>query len=63
MVDINGNMQLLGGRASGDDASRAPREPQQQRPQQAQRPAPQQQSQPAPAPAQDYDSFDDDIPF
>ncbi|MNE99868.1 Single-stranded DNA-binding protein [compost metagenome] len=61
---MNGNMQLLGGRASGDDAApRAPREPQQQRPQQAQRPAPQQQSQPAPAPAQDYDSFDDDIPF
>ncbi|MCY1312439.1 Single-stranded DNA-binding protein [compost metagenome] len=62
-MDINGNMQLLGGRpgAGGDDAPRAPREPQQQRPQQAQRPAPQQA--PAPQPQQDYDSFDDDIPF
>ncbi|KKJ55149.1 single-stranded DNA-binding protein, partial [Pseudomonas aeruginosa MRSN 317] len=30
-------------------------------PQQQSRPAPQQQ--PAPQPAQDYDSFDDDIPF
>ncbi|MBH4435085.1 single-stranded DNA-binding protein, partial [Pseudomonas aeruginosa] len=33
----------------------------QQAPQQQSRPAPQQQ--PAPQPAQDYDSFDDDIPF
>ncbi|MGZ3014951.1 single-stranded DNA-binding protein, partial [Pseudomonas aeruginosa] len=33
----------------------------QQVPQQQSRPAPQQQ--PAPQPAQDYDSFDDDIPF
>ncbi|MBF3044600.1 single-stranded DNA-binding protein, partial [Pseudomonas aeruginosa] len=32
-----------------------------QAPQQQSRPAPQQQ--PAPQPAQDYDSFDDDIPF
>ncbi|HBP2383434.1 TPA: single-stranded DNA-binding protein, partial [Pseudomonas aeruginosa] len=42
----------------------APREPMQrpqQVPQQQSRPAPQQQ--PAPQPAQDYDSFDDDIPF
>ncbi|HCI2046734.1 TPA: single-stranded DNA-binding protein, partial [Pseudomonas aeruginosa] len=42
----------------------APREPMQrpqQAPQQQSRPAPQQQ--PAPQPAQDYDSFDDDIPF
>ena len=43
VVDINGNMQLLGGRPSGDDSQRAPREPM-QRPQQA----PQQQSRPAP---------------
>ncbi|GBL60722.1 single-stranded DNA-binding protein [Pseudomonas citronellolis] len=64
VVDINGNMQLLGGRpgAGGDDAPRVPREPQ-QRPQQAPRPAPQQQAAPAPQPAADYDSFDDDIPF
>ncbi|EOQ77184.1 single-stranded DNA-binding protein [Pseudomonas aeruginosa VRFPA02] len=27
VVDINGNMQLLGGRPSGDDSQRAPREP------------------------------------
>ncbi len=47
-----------------DDSQRAPREPMQrpqQAPQQQSRPAPQQQ--PAPQPAQDYDSFDDDIPF
>ncbi|HBO3538555.1 TPA: single-stranded DNA-binding protein [Pseudomonas aeruginosa] len=56
VVDINGNMQLLGGRPSGDDSQRAPREPM-QRPQNASRP------QSAPQVAQDYDSFDDDIPF
>lgn len=53
VVDINGNMQLLGGRPSGDDSQRAPREPMQrpqQAPQQQSRPAPQQQ--PAPQPAQ-----------
>ena len=51
VVDINGNMQLLGGRPSGDDSQRAPREPMQrpqQAPQQQSRPAPQQQ----PAPQQ-----------
>ncbi|MGQ7815914.1 single-stranded DNA-binding protein [Metapseudomonas furukawaii] len=61
VVDINGQMQLLGGRPGADDgAPRAPRpqrEPQQSAPQQ--RPAPQPAAQPAP----DYDSFDDDIPF
>lgn len=65
VVDMNGQMQLLGGRggaAAGDDAPRAPRparEPQQQAPREP-RPAPQQ---PAAQPAPDYDSFDDDIPF
>ncbi|WP_430318287.1 single-stranded DNA-binding protein [Pseudomonas nitroreducens] len=54
IVDINGSMQLLGGKPSGNPAP-------QQRPQQAQRPAP--QTQPAPQQAPDYDSFDDDIPF
>lgn len=59
-VDMNGTLQLLGGRGgnSGDDAPRAQRP--QREPQQA---APRQ---PAPAsaqPAPDYDSFDDDIPF
>ena len=61
IVDINGTMQLLGGRPGSEgDAPRAPRpqrEPQQSAPQQ--RPAPQPAAQPAP----DYDSFDDDIPF
>ncbi|TWI50838.1 single-strand DNA-binding protein [Pseudomonas duriflava] len=68
VVDINGTMQLLGGRGnaggSADEYSQAPAAPRAQRPQQAapqreNRPAPQQQPQPAP----DYDSFDDDIPF
>ena len=71
VVDINGTMQLLGGRPDGgnDSAPRqqrpqqpqreqAPREPQQQAPRES-RPAPQPAAQPAP----DYDSFDDDIPF
>ncbi|WP_443191136.1 single-stranded DNA-binding protein [Pseudomonas indica] len=61
VVDMNGTMQLLGGRGgNSDDAPHAPRpqrEPQQQAPRES-RPAPQ-QAQPAP----DYDSFDDDIPF
>ncbi|MFT5782553.1 MAG: single-strand DNA-binding protein [Pseudomonas sp.] len=72
VVDMQGTMQLLGGRpeGSGDSAPRqqrpqtqpqreqAPREPQQQAPRES-RPAPQPTAQPAP----DYDSFDDDIPF
>ncbi|KRW57857.1 single-stranded DNA-binding protein [Pseudomonas sp. TTU2014-080ASC] len=64
IVDMQGTMQLLGGRpdnAGGDSAPRqarpaAPARPQQQA---APRPAPQPAAQPAP----DYDSFDDDIPF
>ena len=66
IVDINGTMQLLGGRPQGqqqggDPYNQAPPRQQAQRPQQApQRPAPQQ---PAPQPAADFDSFDDDIPF
>jgi single-strand DNA-binding protein len=72
VVDMQGTMQLLGGRPEGgnDSAPRqqrpqtqpqreqAPREPQQQAPRES-RPAPQPAAQPAP----DYDSFDDDIPF
>jgi single-strand DNA-binding protein len=66
VVDMGGQMQLLGGRGgnAGDDAPRAPRparEPQQQAPRES-RPAPQQQPA-AQQPAPDYDSFDDDIPF
>lgn len=71
IVDMQGTMQLLGGRPQNQDGSQqggnnynqAPRQQApQQRPQQApqQRPAPQQ---PAPQPAADFDSFDDDIPF
>lgn len=76
VVDMQGTMQLLGGRPQQGDqqgqggmSNSAPR-PQQSRPQQSQptqqpqresRPAPQQQAAPQPAP--DFDSFDDDIPF
>ncbi|NNB46625.1 single-stranded DNA-binding protein [Pseudomonas chlororaphis] len=70
IVDMQGTMQLLGGRPQGDQGqgmgNSAPR-PQQSRPQPSQapqresRPAPQQ---PSPQPAQNFDdSFDDDIPF
>ncbi|MCF5663534.1 single-stranded DNA-binding protein [Pseudomonas marginalis] len=70
VVDMQGTMQLLGGRPQGDQQGQggtnsAPR-PQQSRPQPSQqpqresRPAPQQA---APQPAPDFDSFDDDIPF
>ena len=72
IVDMQGTMQLLGGRPQNQDGSQpqgggnnynqAPRQqaprPQQSAPQQ--RPAPQQT---APQPAPDFDSFDDDIPF
>jgi len=80
VVDINGNMQLLGGRGGAggsDDYNQSAPAPQQQqrapRPQQAapqggqqydNRPPQQPQSRPQQQPAQqDYDSFDDDIPF
>ena len=71
VVDMQGTMQLLGGRPQNQDGApqggnnynQAPRQqaprPQQSAPQQ-QRPAPQQA---APQPAPDFDSFDDDIPF
>ncbi len=63
IVDMQGTMQLLGGRpdnAGGERAQRpAPQRAPQQAPQQTARPAPQPQAQPA----ADYDSFDDDIPF
>lgn len=63
VVDMQGTMQLLGGRNNSEGGEAAPRQ---------QRPAPARESQqaearqPAPAAAQpkpDYDSFDDDIPF
>lgn len=59
VVDMQGTMQLLGGRREDGTA------PQQQRPSQdqaARQPAPRTQ-QPTGQPAPDYDSFDDDIPF
>jgi single-strand DNA-binding protein len=71
VVDMQGTMQLLGGRPEGGDSAprqqrpqaqpqreQSQREPQQQAPRES-RPAPQPAAQPAP----DYDSFDDDIPF
>ena len=67
VVDMQGTMQLLGGRPDNAGGDSAPRQQRQQAPQrepqreqqQAPRPAPQQQAKPA----QDFDSFDDDIPF
>lgn len=73
IVDMQGTMQLLGGRPQNQDGSQpqqggnnynqsqAPRQ-QAPRPQQAPRQAAPAQ-QPAPQPAADFDSFDDDIPF
>lgn len=67
IVDMQGTLQLLGGRPQGDQGqsggqqSSAPRAPQQARPQSP--PQPQRESRPAPQPAPDFDSFDDDIPF
>lgn len=63
IVDMQGTMQLLGGRpdtaGGGDSAPRQQRPAPQREQQSAPRPAPQQ----APQPAADFDSFDDDIPF
>lgn len=67
IVDMQGTLQLLGGRPQGDQGqsggqqNSAPRASQQARPQSA--PQPQRESRPAPQPAPDFDSFDDDIPF
>ncbi|MBM1190659.1 single-stranded DNA-binding protein [Pseudomonas weihenstephanensis] len=79
VVDMQGTMQLLGGRSQGDQQNQGGGNNYQQQQsaprQQAQRPAPQQQQQQpqrdsrpapqqqAPQPAPDFDSFDDDIPF
>lgn len=53
VVDMQGAMQLLGGKSSADGG-------QQQAPRQQQAPQRQQQ---APNPAPDFDSFDDSVPF
>ena len=67
VVDMQGTMQLLGGRG-GNNEGGGEYAPRQQRPQREQQAAParEQQQRPQPAaqqPAPDYDSFDDDIPF
>jgi len=61
VVDMQGTMQLLGGRPQGDSSGQGNQTPapRQSAPQQP-RPAPQQA---APQPAPGFDSFDDDIPF
>ncbi len=51
IVDMQGRMQLLGGKPDNAQPARQPAS----RPQQA--------AQPTPQPAPDFDSFDDDIPF
>lgn len=53
VVDMQGTMQLLGGKSSADGG-------QQQAPRQQQAPQRQQQS---PKPEPDFDSFDDSVPF
>ena len=67
IVDINGTMQLLGGRPQNQQQGGDPynqggsnQAPRQQAPRQQ---PPQRPAQPAPQPAADFDSFDDDIPF
>lgn len=68
VVDINGTMQLLGGRPDNQGGQQQQqRQPQQQRQQQRQQPQ-RQQYQQRPAPQQNQqaappDNFDDDIPF
>jgi single-strand DNA-binding protein len=68
VVDMQGTMQLLGGRPQQSDQQGGNGSQQQTPRQQAPRPqsSPQQRPQApqqAPQPAQDFDSFDDDIPF
>ncbi len=60
---VGSEMQMLGSRSGGNsdfDQSQSRPAPQQSRPQQS---APQNQSRQAPPPAQNFDDFDDDIPF
>ena len=68
IVDMQGTLQLLGGRPQGDQGqggsvqqNSAPRAAQHARAQSA--PQPQRESRPAPQQAPDFDSMDDDIPF
>lgn len=62
VVDMQGTMQLLGGRNNSEGGEAAPRQ-QRPAPQREQQAAPRQAPQAAAQPAPDYDSFDDDIPF
>lgn len=62
VVDMQGTMQLLGGRNNSESGEAAPRQ-QRPAPQREQQAAPRQAPQAAAQPAPDYDSFDDDIPF
>lgn len=59
IVDMQGTLQLLGGRPQGDQQGQGGNSGSQQPQRQAQ-PAPQQGT---PQPAPDFDSFDDDVPF
>ena len=62
IVDMQGTMQLLGGRPDSGGGDSAPRQ-QRPAPQREQQSAPRPAQQQAPQPAADFDSFDDDIPF
>lgn len=68
VVDMQGTMQLLGGRPEGQQPRGQDGGPQSQRQASSQdsaarQPAPRQAQQPTGQPAPDYDSFDDMIPF
>lgn len=65
VVDMNGTMQLLGGKPGegGEQQQRAPRPPQSTTGKQSTAPQGSGEPTPTPEPAPDFDSFDDDIPF
>ncbi|WP_456017519.1 single-stranded DNA-binding protein [Pseudomonas fluorescens] len=60
IVDMQGTLQLLGGRPQGDQQGSGGNSQPSQQPRRESRPA---QPQPTPQPAPDFDSFDDDVPF
>lgn len=63
VVDMNGTMQLLGGRPQDGGNGSRPQGQNQSQPQSSNRQPQQPSRQSAQQPAPDYDSFDDDIPF
>lgn len=63
VVDMGGQMQLLDGRGQGGEAPAPRQSAPRQQPQQPQSAPSQPQPAAQQAPAPDYDSFDDDIPF